>query len=218
MRRSSPPPMRRTPRPALASQRDHRHVGHLELPEGVEVARVPGAKHHPDAAAVTHDQRGQLARAVDLRQSLGDPLLLLEQRLAAGEPKARTGTLPGRESLRVLTLDVDEQPPLPFAAIALTQAGVQARRQPHPSPDDLRCDTRPAQVRRPQRGDRLTLSYSLRQLTSLAATEVVERGIGEPLGANRLDIVVGLAVASQQHPLEAHALSGNAPRGTSVIY
>src|ERR1017187_1531164 len=108
MRQSSQPPARRTPRPAVDSQRDHRHVGHLEIPEGVEATRVPRAEHHPNAAAVTDDQRGQLTRAVDLRQCLGDALLLLEQRLAAWKAKVRTGAPPGRVAIRVLSLDVNK--------------------------------------------------------------------------------------------------------------
>jgi len=84
----------------------------------VETAGIARAQHDPDRAAVTHDERRRRAPPVDITQGSFDTLLLLGQRLAAGEAKVRAGAEPGLVALGVLALDVNEQSPLPLAPVA----------------------------------------------------------------------------------------------------
>ena len=68
-----------------------RHVGDRELVERVEPARIGQAQHHPDRAPVADDQRRQLGGRFDLVERLRDPVLLVAQRFATGEPELLAG-------------------------------------------------------------------------------------------------------------------------------
>ena len=115
-------------RPAAASQPHHRHVRDLELVERRQPARIRQAQHHPDRAAVADGERGQLARRADRprrRPRRAPAARAATRRPESATPRARPHPLGVR--LRLVAGDVLEQPPLPVAAVGLSQTPIEPR-------------------------------------------------------------------------------------------
>src|SRR5581483_3463899 len=125
------------------------------------------------------------------------------------KPPGRAAAHPRGELHRFGLLDLLERVALPAPTVRLAQARVKARLEANPRPHDLGRLARPAQVRRPQRPDRVAQrGHSRGQLARLRAAGVVQRRVAEALEADRLEIVIGLSVTGQQHAAQGVLSTG----------
>ena len=148
---------------------------------------------------------------VDLGQRLGDPLLLLEQRLAAREAEVRAGARARRRRARARrarsrrTRWPSQRPRLPSRrrASSTGREPDAARRRSRPSraPGSGRRPT----ARRSRPGgcsDRRPPATCRASSAAWRAAGVVQRRVGEALEAQRLEVVVRLAVAGEHDSAE----------------
>src|SRR5436190_9527315 len=203
MRRRSPRRRARTaPRPGAAAARPSLLVPHelavarVELVVAVEPARVTRGQGHADRAAVTDDERGQLARPDVVERRAGARHVLAE-RLAVREPERVARVQPRLPVLRMLARDVVHEHPLPRAPVALAHARLDHRLDPDALADDLGGHARAQHVAGIQRADALSC-HELRQLARLRQPGLVQGRVERTLDADRRGVEVGLPVAGQQ--------------------
>lgn len=167
--------------------------------KGIEAAGVARAKDDPDRAAVADHEGRQLPGGEDIVEGREHSLLLLDKRLPVRKTEAGASTAPGREKLGLVPFDVDEQVPFPSATVGFPQTGVEAGLEPDARADDGRRLASAREIGGPHRPEAVA-GNPCRELARLLAANVVKGRVAKALDADGRKIVVGLAVAGQDHP------------------
>src|SRR5947209_5050459 len=165
------------------------------------------AQHDPDRSTVADDDGRQRVGSLNVTYRSPNPVRLLAQGLSAGEAEIVPRPAPSRIAVGKLAFDLEPKPPFPVSAIALSQASVEPWLEPQPRPEYLRGLSGSAQIGAPQRRDRLRLE-SLCELMRLPSPGLVQGGVTKALDPDRRDVVVCLAMASQEDRFAAAHSSG----------